>query len=100
MAHGRIVFTMSRRMRCLASLAADAPGFSERSPYAPNSPYAASKAAADHLVRAYVHTFGLCAVTTNCSNNYGPYQFPEKLLPLMILNILRGKTAADLRRRL
>ena len=73
------------------SLAAEAPGFSERSPYAPNSPYAASKAAADHLVRAYVHTFGLCAVTTHCSNNYGPYQFPEKLLPLMILNILRGK---------
>jgi dTDP-glucose 4,6-dehydratase len=72
------------------SLAADAPGFSECSPYAPNSPYAASKAAADHLVRAYVRTFGLCAVTTNCSNNYGPYQFPEKLLPLMILNILHG----------
>jgi dTDP-glucose 4,6-dehydratase len=60
--------------------------FSEDTPYAPNSPYAASKASADHFVRAYVHTFGLPALITNCSNNYGPFQFPEKLIPLMILN--------------
>jgi dTDP-glucose 4,6-dehydratase len=65
--------------------------FSEETPYAPNSPYSASKAGADHLVRAYVHTYGLDAVITNCSNNYGPYQFPEKLVPLMILNALEGK---------
>ncbi len=65
--------------------------FSEETPYAPNSPYAASKAAADHLVRAYVHTYGLPAVITNCSNNYGPYQFPEKLIPLMILNAIDGR---------
>jgi dTDP-glucose 4,6-dehydratase len=62
--------------------------FSEETPYAPNSPYAASKASADHLVRAYFHTFGLPIVITNCSNNYGPYQFPEKLIPLMILNAI------------
>ncbi len=66
--------------------------FSETTPYAPNSPYAASKAAADHLVRAYHHTFGLPALITNCSNNYGPFQFPEKLIPLMILNALEGKS--------
>ena len=65
--------------------------FSEETPYAPNSPYAASKASADHLVRAYGHTYGLPVVTTNCSNNYGPYQFPEKLIPLMILNALDGR---------
>jgi dTDP-glucose 4,6-dehydratase len=65
--------------------------FSEESPYRPNSPYAASKAASDHLVRAYHHTYGLPALTTNCSNNYGPYQFPEKLVPLMIYNALRGE---------
>jgi dTDP-glucose 4,6-dehydratase len=65
--------------------------FSETSPYAPNSPYAASKAGADHLVRAYHETYGLPALITNCSNNYGPYQFPEKLIPLMILNALEGK---------
>lgn len=65
--------------------------FSEQSPYAPNSPYAASKAASDHFVRAYHHTYGLPVLTTNCSNNYGPYQFPEKLIPLMILNALEGK---------
>jgi len=65
--------------------------FSEETPYAPNSPYSASKAAADHFVRAYHHTYGLPAVVTNCSNNYGPYQFPEKLIPLMILNALEGK---------
>ena len=67
------------------------PAFSETTPYAPNSPYAASKAASDHLVRAYHHTYGLPVLTTNCSNNYGPYQFPEKLIPLMILNALEGK---------
>jgi dTDP-glucose 4,6-dehydratase len=73
------------------SLAADDPAFCETTPYAPNSPYAASKAASDHLVRAYFHTYGLPVLTTNCSNNYGPYQFPEKLIPLMILNSLEGK---------
>jgi len=62
--------------------------FSEETPYAPNSPYAASKAGADHLVRAYYHTYGLPTIITNCSNNYGPYQFPEKLMPLMILNAI------------
>lgn len=65
--------------------------FTEKTPYAPNSPYSASKAASDHLMRAYVHTYGMPIVTTNCSNNYGPYQFPEKLIPLMILNALDGK---------
>jgi dTDP-glucose 4,6-dehydratase len=65
--------------------------FSERTPYAPNSPYAASKASADHLVRAYFHTYRLPVLITNCSNNYGPYQFPEKLIPLMILNALDGR---------
>ena len=65
--------------------------FTEQTPYAPNSPYSASKASSDHLVRAYHHTYGLPVVTTNCSNNYGPYQFPEKLIPLMILNALAGK---------
>jgi dTDP-glucose 4,6-dehydratase len=65
--------------------------FCETTPYAPNSPYSASKAASDHLVRAYFHTYRLPVLTTNCSNNYGPYQFPEKLIPLMILNALEGK---------
>jgi len=65
--------------------------FTEETPYAPNSPYSASKAASDHFVRAYHHTYGLPTVMTNCSNNYGPYQFPEKLIPLMILNALEGK---------
>ena len=73
------------------SLGADDPAFTETTPYAPNSPYSASKAASDHLVRAYHHTYGLPVLTTNCSNNYGPYQFPEKLIPLMILNALAGK---------
>jgi dTDP-glucose 4,6-dehydratase len=68
----------------------DAP-FSESTPYAPNSPYSASKAASDHLVRAYHHTYGLDVTTSNCSNNYGPYHFPEKLVPLTIVNILQGK---------
>lgn len=73
------------------SLAPEDPPFSETTPYAPNSPYSASKASSDHLVRAYHHTYGLPTLTTNCSNNYGPYQFPEKLIPLMVLNALRGK---------
>jgi dTDP-glucose 4,6-dehydratase len=73
------------------SLGESDPAFAETTPYAPNSPYAASKAASDHLVRAYHHTYGLPVLTTNCSNNYGPYQFPEKLIPLMILNALEGK---------
>lgn len=65
--------------------------FTETTPYQPNSPYSASKAASDHLVRAYFHTYGLPVLTTNCSNNYGPYQFPEKLIPLMIHNAVQGK---------
>ncbi len=73
------------------TLAPGAPAFHEQTPYAPNSPYAASKASSDHLVRAWVHTYGLPAIITNCSNNYGPYQFPEKLIPLMIANALQGK---------
>jgi dTDP-glucose 4,6-dehydratase len=74
------------------SLKPEDPAFSETTPYAPNSPYSASKASADHLVRAYHHTFGLPVLTTNCSNNYGPYQFPEKLIPLMVLNACEGKS--------
>jgi len=73
------------------SLGKDDPAFTEAHRYAPNSPYSASKAASDHLVRAYHHTYGLPVLTTNCSNNYGPYQFPEKLIPLMIVNALAGK---------
>lgn len=73
------------------SLAPGAPAFTEDHVYEPNSPYAASKAASDHLVRAYQHTYGLPTLTTNCSNNYGPYHFPEKLIPLVILNALEGK---------
>jgi dTDP-glucose 4,6-dehydratase len=73
------------------TLAKDAPPFTESTPYAPNSPYSASKAASDHLVRAYHHTYNLPVVTTNCSNNYGPYQFPEKLIPLCIHNALAGR---------
>ena len=73
------------------SLADTDPAFSETTPYAPNSPYSASKAGSDHLVRAYHHTYGLPVLTTNCSNNYGPYHFPEKLIPLMIVNALAGK---------
>ncbi len=73
------------------SLGKNDPAFSETTPYAPNSPYSASKAASDHLVRAYHHTYGLPVLTTNCSNNYGPYQFPEKLIPLVIHNALAGK---------
>ncbi|WP_438866273.1 dTDP-glucose 4,6-dehydratase [Pseudomonas sp. L1(2025)] len=73
------------------SLAKDDPAFTETHQYEPNSPYSASKAASDHLVRAYHHTYGLPVLTTNCSNNYGPYHFPEKLIPLMIVNALAGK---------
>ncbi len=73
------------------SLDADDPGFSETTRYQPNSPYSASKAASDHLVRAYHHTYGLQVTTSNCSNNYGPFHFPEKLIPLMIVNILHGR---------
>ena len=90
---------VSRHLRLLhvstdevyGSLGAEDPAFSELTPYAPNSPYSASKASADHLVRAYHHTFGLPVLTTNCSNNYGPFQFPEKLIPLVILNALEEK---------
>ena len=73
------------------SLGLNDPPFAETTPYAPNSPYAASKAASDHLVRAYHHTYALPTLTTNCSNNYGPYQFPEKLIPLTILHAMQGK---------
>jgi dTDP-glucose 4,6-dehydratase len=73
------------------SLAPDAPAFTETHAFEPNSPYSASKAASDHLVRAWHHTYGLPVLTTNCSNNYGPYHFPEKLIPLMIVNALAGK---------
>jgi dTDP-glucose 4,6-dehydratase len=73
------------------SLAPGAPAFTEQHVYEPNSPYSASKAASDHLVRAWHHTYGLPVLTTNCSNNYGPYHFPEKLIPLMIVNALAGK---------
>ena len=73
------------------SLGPDDPPFRETTPYAPNSPYAASKAASDHLVRAYHHTYGLPVTISNCSNNYGPYQFPEKLIPLTLVNALDGR---------
>lgn len=73
------------------TLGANAPAFTETTPYAPNSPYSASKAASDHLVRSYHHTYGMPVLTTNCSNNYGPFHFPEKLIPLMIVNALAGK---------
>lgn len=74
------------------TLAPTAPAFTEKHPYAPNSPYSASKAASDHMVRAYHHTYGLPVLTSNCSNNYGPYQFPEKLIPLCLHNALAGRT--------
>ncbi|MFJ4157052.1 dTDP-glucose 4,6-dehydratase [Pseudomonas sp. NPDC089752] len=73
------------------TLAPNDPAFTETTPYAPNSPYSASKAASDHLVRSYFHTYGMPVLTTNCSNNYGPFHFPEKLIPLMIVNALAGK---------
>ena len=81
------------------SLAKGEPAFTEAHQYEPNSPYSASKGASDHLVRAYHHTYGLPVLTTNCSNNYGPYQFPEKLIPLMIVNALGGQAFACLWRR-
>jgi dTDP-glucose 4,6-dehydratase len=85
---GRFRFLHVSTDEVYGSLAPSAPAFSETTQYAPNSPYAASKAASDHMVRAYHHTYGLPVLTTNCSNNYGPFQFPEKLIPLMILNAL------------
>ena len=78
-------------MKCTDRSVPNDPPFCETTAYAPNSPYSASKAGADHLVRAYHHTYGLPTLTTNCSNNYGPYQFPEKLIPLVILNARAGK---------
>ncbi len=74
------------------SLEPDDPAFSETTPYSPNSPYSASKAGSDHLARAYYHTYGMPTIITNCSNNYGPYHFPEKLIPLMCINVLLGKS--------
>ncbi|MBI1965753.1 MAG: dTDP-glucose 4,6-dehydratase [Betaproteobacteria bacterium] len=89
---GRFRFLHVSTDEVYGSLGAGDPAFTESTPYAPNSPYAASKAAADHLARACHHTYGLPVVTTNCSNNYGPYQFPEKLIPLVIVNALEGKS--------
>ena len=89
--HDRIRFHHVSTDEVYGSLTPSDPAFSETTLYAPNSPYAASKAASDHLVRAYGHTYGLPYTITNCSNNYGPYQFPEKLIPLMILNALEGE---------
>lgn len=86
----RPVFLHVSTDEVFGSLGADDPAFCETTAYAPNSPYSASKAGSDHLVRAYHHTYGLPVITTNCSNNYGPYQFPEKLLPLMIRQTLKG----------
>ena len=86
-----VLFAVAVGITYDAILRLEDPAFSETTAYAPNSPYAASKASADHLVNAYHHTFGMPALITNCSNNYGPYQFPEKLIPLMIVNALSGK---------
>ena len=83
-------FCTSLPMRSMVRLTPTAPAFTEETAYAPNSPYSASKAASDHLVRAYHHTYGLPVLTTNCSNNYGPRQFPEKLIPLVVQNALKG----------
>jgi dTDP-glucose 4,6-dehydratase len=88
---GRVRFLHVSTDEVYGTLAPTDPAFSEQTPYRPNSPYAASKAAADHMVRAYHHTYGLPTLTTNCSNNYGPYQHPEKLIPLMIANACAGK---------
>jgi dTDP-glucose 4,6-dehydratase len=88
---GRVRFHHISTDEVYGSLKPDEPAFSETTAYKPNSPYAASKAASDHLVRAYHHTYGLPVTTSNCSNNYGPYQFPEKLIPLMIVNALEGR---------
>ncbi len=89
---GNCLFLHVSTDEVFGSLSADDPAFCETTPYAPNSPYSASKAGSDHLARAYFHTYGMPVVTTNCSNNYGPYQFPEKLLPLMIRKTLRGES--------
>ncbi|GAB4183638.1 MAG: dTDP-glucose 4,6-dehydratase [Terrimicrobiaceae bacterium] len=88
--HAGIRFHHISTDEVFGSLGPEDAAFQETTPYSPNSPYSASKAASDHLVRAYVHTYGLKATTSNCSNNYGPYHFPEKLIPLCITNILRG----------
>ncbi len=88
---GRFRFLHVSTDEVYGSLLPSDPAFSETNPYEPNSPYSASKAASDHLVRAWHHTYGLPVLTTNCSNNYGPYHFPEKLIPLVILNALAGK---------
>ena len=88
--HNNIRFHHISTDEVFGSLGANDPAFREETPYAPNSPYSATKAASDHLVRSYVHTYGLAATTSNCSNNYGPYQFPEKLIPLCITNALQG----------
>jgi dTDP-glucose 4,6-dehydratase len=89
--HARFRFLHVSTDEVFGSLGASDPAFSEITAYAPNSPYSATKAASDHLVRAYHHTYGLPTLATNCSNNYGPRQFPEKLIPLMIVNALAGK---------
>jgi dTDP-glucose 4,6-dehydratase len=89
---GNCMFLHVSTDEVFGSLAAEDPAFCETTPYAPNSPYSASKAGSDHLARAYFHTYGMPVVTTNCSNNYGPHQFPEKLLPLMIRKTLRGES--------
>lgn len=88
---GNCMFLHVSTDEVFGSLSAEDPAFCETTPYAPSSPYSASKAGSDHLARAYFHTYGMPVVTTNCSNNYGPYQFPEKLLPLMIRKTLRGE---------
>ena len=90
-AHAAFRFLHVSTDEVYGSLAADDPAFTETHPYQPNSPYSASKAASDHLVRAWHHTYGLPVLTTNCSNNYGPFQFPEKLIPLVITRALRGE---------
>ena len=90
-ARGRFRFHHISTDEVYGDLDPDDPAFTEQTPYAPSSPYSASKAASDHLVRAWHHTYGLPVLITNCSNNYGPYQFPEKLIPLMILNAVEGK---------
>ena len=90
-AHAAFRFLSVSTDEVYGSLAADDPAFTETHPYQPNSPYSASKAASDHLVRAWHHTYGLPVLTTNCSNNYGPFQFPEKLIPLVITRALRGE---------
>lgn len=89
---GKCAFLHVSTDEVFGSLGATDPAFCETTPYSPNSPYSASKAGSDHLARAYHHTYGMPVITTNCSNNYGPYQFPEKLLPLMIRKTLRGES--------